>query len=84
MTEVQERLGPTVMVRRGSAFTVSVKLVVLITVPAVPVTVMVYVPTGVEAVVAMVMVEEQVGLQEVGENEAVAPVGRPDAEKLTA
>ena len=32
----------------------------------------------------MVSVEEQVGLQLVEEKEAVAPVGRPEAEKVTA
>ena len=67
----------------GGGTTVNIKLVVLTTAPAVPVTTTVYVPTGVEAVVAMVMVEEQVGLQEVGTNEAVAPVGRPEAVKET-
>jgi hypothetical protein len=38
------------------------------------------VPVGVEAVVVMVKVVEQVGLQVVGENKAVAPVGRPATE----
>ena len=42
---------------------------------------MVELPAGVEAVVLMVMVEEQAGLQEAEEKEPVAPVGRPEAEK---
>ena len=45
---------------------------------------MVELPAGVEAVVLMVIVEEQAGLQEAVENEAVAPVGRPEAENETA
>ena len=46
-------------------FTVKVKLVVLLIPPPVLVTVIVYVPAGVEAVVATFKVREQVGLQEV-------------------
>jgi hypothetical protein len=42
------------------------------------------VPAGVvPAVVLMVKVEEQVGAQLGEENEAVAPAGRPEAEKVT-
>jgi hypothetical protein len=51
-------------------------------VPAVPVTVRGYVPIA--AVPELrVRVVEQVGVQEVGENEAVAPEGRPEAESET-
>ena len=42
-----------------------------------------YVPEGVEPKVAMVKVVEHVGLQLVGEKEAVAPEGSPEAEKET-
>jgi hypothetical protein len=41
----------------------------------------VYVPVGVTAVVVIVIVVEQVGVQCVGEKEAVAPEGRPEVEK---
>jgi len=46
-------------------------------------TVMLELPAGVEALVLMVRVEEQVGLQLVEEKEAVAPVGKPEAENVT-
>jgi hypothetical protein len=46
-------------------FTVKEKLVVLLIPPPVPVTVIVEVPAGVEAVVATFKVREQVGVQEV-------------------
>jgi hypothetical protein len=46
-------------------FTVKVKLVVLVTLPPVPVTVIVEVPVGVDAAVAMFKVREQVGLHDV-------------------
>jgi hypothetical protein len=68
----------------GGAFTVNVKVVVWDREPATPVTVIVDVPVGVDAEVVSVTVDEQVGLHEAGENAAVAPVGRPDAEKETA
>ena len=61
---------------------VSVKLVVLVAPPPAAVTVIVLAPTGVEAEVFMVRVEEQLGEQETGEKEALAPVGRPEAEKV--
>jgi hypothetical protein len=66
-------------------FTVNVKLVVFVTPPPAAVTVIVLVPVGVDAAVAMFKVREQVGLQEVDVvYEAVAPVGRPAVEKVTA
>ena len=43
----------------------------------------VYIPVGVVLWVTMVSVVEQVGVQVVEENEAVAPVGKPDMEKET-
>lgn len=65
------------------ADTVKLKVVVLVTPPPVPVAVMVEFPAGVVAPALMVKVEEQAGLQLTPLNEAVAPVGSPDAEKLT-
>jgi hypothetical protein len=63
--------------------TLRVKVVVLVNVPPVPEMVIVEVATGVATVVVIVRVEVQVGLHDVGENEAVAPAGRPEAEKDT-
>ena len=60
-----------------------VKLVVRERDPAVPVTVIVDDPVGVEVEVVRVNVDEHVGLQDPGENEAVAPAGKPEAEKVT-
>ena len=65
-------------------FTVKLNVVVLVTPPPVASTVMLELPAGVELLVLMVSVEEQAGLQLVEEKEAVAPVGKPEAEKLTA
>lgn len=65
-----------------SAVTVSVN-VVGESGAGVPVTVIMYDPARVAAVVAMVSVVEQVGLHDVGLNEAVAPEGRPEAEYET-
>jgi hypothetical protein len=59
-------------------------VVVLVTPAPAAVTVMLELPEGVEALVLMVRVEEQAGLQLVAEKEAVAPDGRPDTEKVTA
>src|SRR5437867_4357824 len=67
-----------------AGFTVKLKLVVLVTAPPMPVTVMVEVPVGVDDVVEIVRPLEQVGVHAVGENDAVAPVGSPEAEKATA
>jgi len=68
----------------AGGFTVNVKLVVWVRVPAVPVTVIVEVPVGVDAEVAKVIVEVHVGLHDPGEEkEADAPLGRPEAEKVT-
>ena len=63
--------------------TVSVNAVVWDREPAAPVTVIVDDPAGVDAEVVTVTVEEQVGLHDAGENAAVAPAGRPEAENDT-
>jgi hypothetical protein len=66
-------------------FTVKLNVVVRVTPPPLADTVMVDVPAGVTPrVVAIVSVDEQVGLQLPGENEAVVPAGNPEAEKATA
>jgi len=60
-------------------------VVVRVTPPPIADTVIVDVPAGVvPAVVLMVNVEEQVGLQLADENEPVAPAGKPAAENVTA
>ena len=64
--------------------TVKLKLVVFVTPPPLAVTVTVELPAEVELLVLTVRMEEQVGLQEADEKEAVAPVGRPEAVKMTA
>ena len=60
-------LGGVGGVVSATAETVRTKDVVRVTPPPVPVTVMVYDPVGVDAVVFMVSVVRQVGLQDVGE-----------------
>src|SRR5947207_15719794 len=67
----------------AGAFTVNVKVVVWVREPAVPVTVIVEDPVGVDAEVVNVIVDEHVGLHDPGEKEADAPLGRPEAEKVT-
>ena len=67
----------------GGAFTVNVKVVVWDREPATAVTVIVEGPIGVNTEVVRVNVEEHAGLHDAGENEAVAPAGKPDAEKDT-
>ena len=57
---------------------------VFVTPPPVAVTVMLELPAGVELFVLMVIAEEQAGLQLVEEKEALAPVGKPEAERVTA
>ena len=65
------------------AVTVKLKLVVLVIPPPFPVTVMVGVSMGVVEDVLIVRVVEQVGEHAVEENDALAPVGSPEAEKDT-
>ena len=62
----------------GGALTVSVKVVVWLSAPAVPVTVIVAGPNVAVAAAGNVSVVLQVGEQLVWLNEAVTPVGRPD------
>jgi hypothetical protein len=61
-----------------------VKVVVLVIPPPVALTVTVEFPAGVEPVVVMLRVEEQVGLHETLENDAAALTGNPDTLKETA
>ena len=63
--------------------TVKLNVVVLVMPPPVAVTVTLELPAAVELLLLIVSVEEQLGLQAVEENEAVAPVGKPEAEKVT-
>ena len=77
----EERTGGVVS---GGAVTVRLNVVACEIEVPVPVTVIVEAPTGVEARVVMVSVVVQVGLHDTGEKDAVAPRGRPDAEKVTA
>ncbi len=67
----------------GGAFTVKVNVVVRDREPPVPVTVIVDDPGGVDAEVVSVSVDVQFGLHDAGENEAVVPVGRPEAANET-
>jgi len=67
----------------GGALTVSVNVVVRDREPPAPVTVIVDDPVGVDAAVVSVSVDEQAGLHDAGENEAVVPAGRPEAENET-
>src|SRR5205814_7999897 len=69
--------------KSNGAVTVRVKLVVRVTPPPLPVTVMVAGPVGVLAEVVRVRVEEHVGVQDGLEKEALVPAGSPDAEKVT-
>jgi len=67
----------------NGAFTTKLNVVVLFS--GVPVTVIGKVPVGVAPVVAIVSMLVQVGLQEPGENVAVAPAGRTEVTaRLTA
>ena len=66
-------------------FTVKLNDVERVTPPPTADTVIVEVPAGVvPAVVLIVNVEEQVGLQLADEKDALAPAGNPAAEKVTA
>ena len=64
--------------------TVKLNVAVLVIPPPDVVTVILELPAAVELLVLIVSVEEQLGLQLVEEKEAVAPVGKPEAEKVTA
>ena len=69
----------------GTVGRLTVKLNVVVLVPPPPdaVTVTLELPAAVELLVLIVNVEEQLGLQLGEENEAVAPVGKPEAENVT-
>lgn len=69
---------------KPAAVTVRVTVAVCVSVPLVPVMVIVELPPGVvPAVVVMVRVEVPDVVIEAGENVAVAPAGRPPADRLT-
>ena len=68
----------------GGRLTVKLKVVVLVTPPPDAVTVTLELPAAMELLALIVRVEEQLGLQLAEENDAVAPAGKPEAEKLTA
>ena len=68
----------------GGRLTVKLNVVVLVTPPPDAVTVIVEFPAAVELLALIVSVEEQLGLQLAEENDAVAPVGKPEAERVTA
>jgi hypothetical protein len=65
-------------------FTVTLNEVERVAPPPVADTVTADVPAGVEPLVFIVNVEEQVALQLAGEKAPVAPTGSPEAEKVTA
>jgi hypothetical protein len=70
-------LGLIVGVATVGKLTVRLNEVVRVTPPPVADTVMAEVPAGVELLLLIVNVEEQVGLQLDEENEAVVPEGKP-------
>ena len=78
-------LGVIVGVATVGKLTVNVNDVDRVTPPPVADTVIVEDPAGVvPAVVLIVNVEEQVGVQLGNENDALAPAGKPEAENVTA
>jgi hypothetical protein len=74
-------LGDAERVKFGGAVTVSERVVAFDKLPEVPVTVTVTVPVA--AVLLAVSVNVLVPVVLVGLNDAVTPLGRPDADKLT-
>ena len=78
---VREIVGRIAGIAGGMPGMVSVNVVVFGIGKASADIVIVYVPAGVEAAVAMVNTDVHVGVQEGEENEAVAPRGRPEVEK---
>ena len=73
-------LGLIVGVATVGKLTVRLNEVVRVSPPPVAATAMADVPAGVELLVLIVKVEEQVGLQLAEENEAVDPEGKPVTE----
>src|SRR5437588_96932 len=80
MTTGTAVMGVQCVVDKG----VTTRLKVVVWLSGVPVTVIRKVPVGVDALVAMVRVGAQVGEQDDCTKVGVAPLGRPDALKLTA
>ena len=68
----------------NASVTLSVKAVVLVTLPPVDITVIGKLPAGVDPVVVIFNTVKQAGLQEVEEKDPVAPEGRPETEKEIA
>ena len=66
------------------ALTFKLNVVVFVIPPPDAVTVIGELPAAVELLAIMVSVQEQLGVQVAEENEVVAPVGRPEAERVTA
>ena len=79
----EPEVGLTEMLKSGAAVTVSWKVVVCVFPPPVPVIVILYVPAGVVVTVKIVRAELKSGTPEDGSKVAVAPAGRPEAERLT-
>ena len=77
-------MGVIVGVATVGKLTVKLNVVVFVTPPPDALTVMVELPAGVEPLVLIVNVEEQLGLQLDEEKEAVAPVGSPETENESA
>src|SRR5258705_12563387 len=71
------------MVKLGGAVTVKLNVAERTRLPAVPVTVIVDVASGVAAVVPIVIVVAQPGEHDAGVYVAVAPDGNPDVENVT-
>jgi hypothetical protein len=76
-------LGLITGVATVCALTFKLNVVVFVIPPPDAATVIVELPAAVELLALMVSVEEQLGLQLPEEKEAVAPVGKPEAEKVT-
>ncbi len=79
----EKELGDAASVKSGGPVTFSVTVAVWTSEPLVPVIVSVGLPVGVLLVVVTVSVEDPDPLTDVGENDAVAPLGRPLALRLT-
>ena len=73
--------GAADRLKLGGAFTVRLSVVVLVSVPDVPVIVTVTVPVAAVALAVRVMV--LVPVAGFGLNAAVTPLGKPDAERVT-
>src|SRR5580693_7365364 len=81
----ENELGAPASVKFGGPVTFSVTVAVCVSEPLVPVIVSVGLPIGVLLVVVTVSVEDPAPVTDVGENDAVAPVGSPLVTlKLTA